>query len=126
MDLRKSLSKPFKKLKDKFPGGGHKRDGRSASKDSRGGGVADIEGGEVSQRNSFLPSEVSIEGSVGGGPGGEGSNVDGKKVVLVDVDPPVSTPSISHIGEPDGTRRALFPVLPLIGPYRQCGEPHHS
>ena len=126
MDFRKSLSKPFKKLKGKLPGGSRKRDGRSGSKDRRKGGEADVKGGEVSQRNSYLRSGFSVEGAVGGGPSGEGSNVDGKKVTLIDADPPTSTPSISHIGEPDGTWTALFPVLPLMGPSRQHGQPHHS
>jgi len=31
----------------------------------------------------------------------QGSNIDGKKVALVNVNPPTSIPSISHIEEPD-------------------------
>ena len=36
------------------------------------------------------------------GAGREESNVDGKKDAPVGIDPPTSTPSISHSGEPDG------------------------
>ena len=102
MDFRKSFSKPFKKFKDKLPGSSRKRDGRSGGEDGGKGREADVEGGEVSQRNSYLRSEVIVEGAVGGGPSGEGSNVDGNKVAFVDVNPLTSIPSISHIGEPDG------------------------
>ena len=107
MDFRKSFSKPFKKLKDKLPGGSRKRDGRSESEDSRKGSEvevkgAEVKGAEVIQRNSFLHSEVSVEGVVESGPSQEESNVDGKKGALNDVDPPTSAPSISHIREPDG------------------------
>ena len=101
MDLRKSFSKPLKKLKDKLQGGNRKRDGRSESQDSRKGGGVDGDG-EASQRNSFLHSKASVEGAVESGASREGSNVGGKKAALVDVDPAASTPSISHIGEPDG------------------------
>jgi len=102
MDFRKSFSKPFKKLKDKLPGGSSKRDGRSGSKGSRKGRAANINGSKASQRNSYLNPEVGVEGVVEGGPSREGSNTDGKKVPLVDADPIISTPSILHIGEPDG------------------------
>lgn len=104
MDFRKSISKPFKKLKGRLPGGRHKRDRGSGSEDSRKEGQADAEGDEeASQRNSNLRSDFSIEDVVGSDPGGEGSNVDGKEAALLDVGPPTSTPSTSHIGEPDGT-----------------------
>ena len=102
MDFRKSISKPFKKLKDKLPGGSRKRDGRSRGKGGGRGREADIEGGEVSQRNSYMHSEVSVEGAVGGGSSGEGSNVDGRKVSSTDVNPLASMPSISCVGEPNG------------------------
>jgi len=101
MDLQKSFSKPLKKLKDKLWGGSRKRDGRSGSEGSRKGGGVGVEG-EASQRDSLLHSEVSVEGAVESGPSGEGSNVGVKKAALVDVDPAASTPSISHIGGPDG------------------------
>jgi len=103
MDFRKSFSKSFKKLKGKLPGGSRKRDGRSGSEDSRKGReVDDVEGGEASQRNSYLSSEVSVVGAVESGPSREGINMDGKKPTLVDANPPTSAPLISHIGEPDG------------------------
>ena len=102
MNFRKSFSKPFKKLKDKFPGGSRKRDGRSGSEDGRKGREADVEGSEASQRNSYLPSEIDVGGAVDSGPSREESNVEGKKATLVDADPPVATSSIPHIGEPEG------------------------
>ena len=102
MDFRKTFSKPFKKLKDKLPGGSRKRDGRSESEDSRKGRDVDVEGGKVSQRNSYLHSEVSVEGAVESRPGQEVANVDAKKAAPVDAVPPTSAPSISHIGEPGG------------------------
>jgi len=100
MDFRKSFSKPFKKLKGKLPGGNRKRDGRSGGESDRKGREAEIEGGEVSQRNSYPHSEVDIEGAVGGVHNQEGSDVGGGKAARVDV-PPVSLPSISRSGEPD-------------------------
>ena len=96
MNFRKSFSKPFKKLKDKLPGGSRKEDG---SEDGRKGSEAGLKGDKVSQRNPYLRSEVSVEGTV---QSAEGSNVGGKKDDLVDADPPTSTPPISHIEEPDG------------------------
>jgi len=104
MDFRKSFSKPFKRLKDKLPGGSRKRDGRSESEDSRKGSAVDVEGGKASQSDSYLHPEVSIEGAVEGGPNRQGSSVGGRKAALqvVDVNPSSSAPSISHIGEPDG------------------------
>jgi len=102
MDFGKSFSKPFKKLKDKFPGGSRKQDGRSGSKDSRKGRAPEVEGSEASQRNSYLRSEVNVEGTVESAPSPEESNVGGKGITRVD-DPPISTPSISCIGEPDST-----------------------
>ena len=102
MDFQKSFSKPFKKLKAKLPGGSRKRDGKSGSKDGGAGSEADVKRGEISQSNSFLHSEVSVEGAVKSGPSQEDSNVDEKRVALVNVDPPTSAPLISHIGEPDG------------------------
>jgi len=105
MDFRKSFSKPFKKLKGKFPGGNRKRDGRSGGENDRK--ETEIEGGEVGQRNSYPHSEVDIEGAVGiegvvgDGHSQEGSDVGGGNA-RVD-EPPASLPSISRCGEPDST-----------------------
>ena len=101
MDFRKALSKPFKKLKDRLPGGRHKRDGRSGDGNDGRGGEADVEGSEASQRNSYLPSEVDVGGAVESGPGQEGNDADGKETAPV-ADPPASTPSISQSGNPNG------------------------
>ena len=116
MDFRKSISKPFKKLKDKLPGSSHKRDGRSRSKDGGKRREADIKGGEVSRRNSYPRSGASVDGTMEGGPGTEGSDGGGGNVVLVNVNPPTSAPSVLHIWEPDSTRMMSFSVLPLTGP----------
>jgi len=102
MDFQKSFSKPFKKLKDKLPGVSRKRDGRSERKDNGKGKEADVEGSEASRSNSYLRSEVSVEGAVESGPHPEERNVDGKGVTFFDVNPPTSAPSISAIGEPGG------------------------
>ena len=101
MDLRKSLSKPFKKLKDKLPGGGRKRDGGSGSENRRKAEEADFEGSEASRRNSYLHSEVDIKGVAESGPSQDGNNASGEGAALVD-DPPASTPPISQSRNPDG------------------------
>ena len=103
MDFRKTLSKPFKKLKVRLPGGRHKRDGRSGDGNDGKGGEADVEGSEASQRNSYLQSEVDVGGAVESGPSQEGNDADRKEVAPAS-DPPVSTPSISaQSGNPNGT-----------------------
>ena len=108
MDLRKSFSKPFKKLKDKLLGGSRKRNGRSESEDSRKGRETGVTGGEASQRISFMHSEVSVDGVAESGPSREETDVEGKTAALVDVDPPTSAPSISRIGGPDGMWTTSF------------------
>ena len=100
MDFRKSLSKPFKKLKGKLPGGTRKRDGRSGNENDRKLGEADVEGSEASQRDSYLHSEVDVESVVGSVPGREGIDVDGNEAAPVD-DPPTPTPPISQSGKSD-------------------------
>jgi len=77
-------------------GGGHGRES---------GGAGDEEG-EASQRS--LHPDVAVQS----GPGGEGSDVSGKKTDQVD--PPQSTPAISHRGGPDSTWRRSIQLLPLI------------
>ena len=94
--------KPFKKLKDKLSGGNRKRGGRSESEETRKRSEVEVKGDEANQRNSFLHSEVGVEGVVESGPSREESNVDGKKAARDDVDPPTPAPLISNIGEPDG------------------------
>ena len=84
MDLRKSLSKPFKKLKHRLAEGNRKRDGRSGSENDREGRETDIEESEASQRNSRLHSEV--EDVVESRPNQEGdsTHVKGKRIAQVD------------------------------------------
>ena len=98
MDFRRSFSKPFKRLKGKLPGGSRKRDGRSGGEDGRKGREADVDESEANQRNSYLHSEVEVDDTVESGPSRE---VNEKKTAFVDVNPPMATPSIPHIGEPE-------------------------
>jgi hypothetical protein len=98
MDLRKTFLKPFKKAKQKLTESHRKRDGRSGSEGDREGKGTDVEGGsETGQKNPRLHSEV--ESVVESGPSREGNDVGGDEVGQVD--PPTSTPSISHGREPD-------------------------
>jgi hypothetical protein len=98
MDLRKKFLKPFKKAKQKLTESRRKRDGRSGSESDREGRGSDVGGSETGEKNSRLHSEV--EGVVESGPSRAGNDVGGGEVGQVN--PPTSTPSISHSGEPDG------------------------
>jgi len=60
------------------------------SDNDQGGGEADVDGGEASQKGSRPHSDVEV--AVGNGRGGE----------LEGVYPSPSTPSIPHSGKPDG------------------------
>ena len=102
MDLRKTLLKPFKKLKHRLRGGSRKRDGRSGSENDREGTETDIEGSEASQRGSHLCSEVEDVVESGLNQEGDLSDVKGKKPGQVDL--PTSTPSIPPGGESRGMR----------------------
>jgi hypothetical protein len=97
MDLRKKLLKPFKKAKQKLTESHRKRDGRSGSEDDREGKGTDVRGSETGENSPQLCLEV--EGVVESGPSREENDVGGDEVDQVD--PPTSTPSISHGGEPD-------------------------
>lgn len=100
MDLRKSFSKPFRRLKDKLPGGSRKQDRRSGNEDGRKGSDANIDGSEAIQRKLYPHSEVLVnaKGTEESGPSQGESRVDGGRFD----DPPMFTSSILHIGEPDG------------------------
>jgi hypothetical protein len=98
MDPRNPFSKGLKKLKRKLAGGGRKRVGDSRSENDREGREADIGGGEASQRNPFVQSGAGDV--VDNGPSREGNDVGGDGVDRVD--PPTSTPSVPHSGEPGG------------------------
>jgi len=127
-DIRGSLSRTKKKIKDRLKGSKRKpgrtgadAGGEEASSTSSlpppdphalvGGGhnrehhEVDIGGRESSQRNLHPDVEVAV----GSGPGREGNDVDGKKTDRVD--PPPSMPSIPHN---DSTWRGLIQMLPLI------------
>ena len=65
------------------------------------GDLSDVEGGEPSQINSYLHSEVGVENAVEAGLGREESDVGGKEATPVD-GPPTPTPSILQGGKPNG------------------------
>ena len=103
MDLRKFVSKPFKKLKHRLAERSRKRGGGSGSESDRDRREANIEGTEASQRSSRLHSEVEVAESQApaqplDGPNRErdSNDVKGKKVDRVDS--PISPPPIL----PDG------------------------
>jgi hypothetical protein len=104
MDLRKSLSKPFKKLKHRLAEGHRKRDRGSRGEDDREGRGTDARGSETSQRSSHLHPEV--EDVVESGPSRERECVEGEEVGQVN--PPISTPSILHGGQPGSTTQLVF------------------
>jgi hypothetical protein len=97
MGLRKSFLKPFEKVKQTLTGGRRKVDERSGGENDQEGGKAQVGGGEASQRNSHLHSEV--EDVMEMRPSRGGNDVDREKVGQVDS--PSSIPSISHGREPD-------------------------
>ena len=97
MGIRDSVSKPFKKLKNRFVEGIRKRRDGSRSDSNRGGGT-DAEESEADQSSHLYPETEEVANS---GPSRAENDGEGKKVV--EVNPPTSTPSISHIdgGKPD-------------------------
>lgn len=100
MDFRKSLSKPFKKLKHRLAEGSRKRDGRSGSENDRDGRETNVEGSEAGQTNSRLHSEV--EDVVDSGLNQEGGSKDVKEKKVGQVGSSASTPPISPGVEPEG------------------------
>ena len=124
MDLRKSLSKPFKKLKHRLAEGRRKRDRGSEGEDDREGREADARASETSQRSSHLHPEV--EDAVESGPSRERDSVKGEEVGQVN--PPISTPSILHHGEPGDTTLSVFSLLantddpPTLDPVQEPAE----
>jgi len=101
MDVRDSVSKPFKKMKNRLAKVIHKRKEGSRGDSRQEGGGTDVEESEVSQ-SSHLHSET--EGAVKSGPSREENDGGGGKAV--EVNPPTSAPSVSHSdgGEPNGMR----------------------
>ena len=106
MDLRKSFSKPFKKLKHRLMEGNRRPDGRPGREDNREGREADVEGSEVSQMNSRLHSEV--EDVVESRPGWEETSNDVKGKNVERVDSSSSPPSISQGGESGSTQTTHY------------------
>lgn len=107
MDLGKSFSRRFKKVKNRLTGGNRKRSERSGSKDGReqrSPRGSDVEGSEASRRNSHQRSEV--EDAAKSGSNRKGDDVDGKKVGRVD--PPTSTSSTQRGGESDSMQTICY------------------
>jgi hypothetical protein len=96
--MRKSLSKPFKKLKHRFVGDRHGQEGIGGSEDNREGRETDVE--ESGAGKSSSPLCLGTGDVAGSGPGRGTSDVEGKKPGQVG-DPPLSTTTISQIAEPD-------------------------
>jgi hypothetical protein len=101
MDLRKPLSRLFKKVKQKLVEVGRKQDRKSGSGNDWGERETNLEGSQASQRNSHLHLEAD---DVESGPSQEGNDVDEEEVSQVN--PPTSTPSILHSREPNSTQTA--------------------
>ena len=91
MDLRKSILKPFKKLKNRFAESIRKRKQGSRSDSNREGRETDVEESEADQ-SSHLHSET--EDVAKSGPSREENVVEGENVAQVNR--PTSTPSILH------------------------------
>ena len=92
MDLRDSLSKPFKKLKHRLTKSIRKRKEGSRSDSHREGGETEVEESEAGQSSHLNPETEDVAKS---GPSREESDSKGKKAV--EVNPPTSMPSISPI-----------------------------
>ena len=125
MDFRKPFSKQFKKLKYRLTEGDRKRDGRSGKEGDRGGSETGIDGGEASQRNSRLRSDV--DDVVERAPSREGNpdDVTGKKVDRVDSS--ASPPPISHgAGESGSTQTTCYSILASDHFPGQRRQPRHS
>jgi len=91
MDLRDSISRPFKNLKHRLAKGSRKRKEGSGREDGREWREHDTEGGEAGQSSYPNPETGDV---AEGGHGREENGDDSKRVVQVD--PPASTPSILH------------------------------
>ena len=91
MDLQDSVLRPFKKLKHRLTKGSRKRKEISGREDNREAREHDTEGSETGQSSYLRPETKDVAES---GPSREEKDGDSKKVVQVD--PPTSTPSISH------------------------------
>jgi len=89
MGIRDSVSKPFKKLKNRLAEGIRRRKGGSRSDSHREGAEIDVEESEAGQSSHLHPE---TEGVAKSGPSREENDGEGENV-----NPPTSTPSISHI-----------------------------
>jgi len=96
MGIRDSVSKPFKKLKNRLAEGIRRRKEGSRSDSHREGGetVAEETDAEESEagQSSHLHPEIGVVAE--SGPSREENDGEGKEVVQVN--PPTPTPSISH------------------------------
>jgi len=91
MDLRDSVSKPFKKLKNRLTKGSRKRKEGSKGDKNREGRGTNVEGSEAGQSSHLHPE---AESAVNSGPSREENDSRGGNIVQVN--PPASVPSISH------------------------------
>lgn len=91
MDLRDSISRPFKNLKHRFAKGSRKRKEGSGREDGREWREHDTEGGEAGQSSRPHPET----GGVAEGGRGREEHDDGSKRV-VQVDPATFTPLTLH------------------------------
>ena len=91
MDLRNSVSKPFKKLKRQFAENIRRRKEGSRSDSHREGKETDVEESEAGQGSHLHPETEDVAKS---GPSREENDGEGEKIEQVNR--PTSTPSISH------------------------------
>jgi len=92
MGIRDSVSKPFKKLKNRFVEGIRKRRDGSRSDSNRGGGGTDAEDSEADQSSHLYPETEDVAKS---GPNREENDDKGK--TIAQVNPPTPMASISRI-----------------------------
>jgi len=99
MGIRDSVSKPFKKLKNRLAEGVHRRKEGPEGDSHHEGEEIDAEESEAGQSSHLHPE---TEGVAKSGPS-QGEN-DSKGGKAVEVNPPTSAPSISHNDgeEPNG------------------------
>jgi len=107
MDLRDSVSKPFKKLKHRLTKGSRKRKEGSEGDKNREGKGTNVEGSGAGQSSHLHPE---TEGVATSGPSREENNGGGGNIV--EVNPPTSAPPISH-SDPN-SMRTILPVVPSL------------
>ena len=107
MDLRNSISKPFKKLKRRIAEGSRKRKEGSGGDVNKKERKTNVEGTEAGQSSHLHPKAEAVAKS---GPGRDDDDGEGEQVVQVN--PPASTPSISHTDS--GKPSSMWTTLPAV------------